>query len=86
MEAVNVIYENVYINNSPFDTFDTAPLDQSKWRNPEIVREIATERLRMNVQGFYKQTQVSIGAKEYDTPFIQTKVRIEAVVSSPKGL
>lgn len=43
------LFDNVYINNlgTVYDTFDTAPLDQTNWKHLEFVREIKDGKLRL---------------------------------------
>ena len=47
---IHALFDNVYINNevTVYDDFTTAPLDQTKWKNPEFVREIDNDKLRLS--------------------------------------
>ena len=46
---IHATFDDVYINNegTPYDTFETAPLDQTKWQHLEFVREIQDGKLRL---------------------------------------
>ncbi|MFC1789004.1 carbohydrate binding domain-containing protein, partial [Thermodesulfobacteriota bacterium] len=76
----SALFDNVYINNEEtvYDDFSTAPLDQTKWIADEEVTEIANGKLRLNRQGFNNQSQVTLKLVDYDAPYLEAKVRIES--------
>ena len=45
----SALFDNVYTNNqgTAYDTFDAAPLDQTKWQHLEFVMEIEDGKLRL---------------------------------------
>jgi hypothetical protein len=77
---VFALFDNVYINNQAtvYDDFSTAPLDQTNWKSDEEVREIANGKLRLNRLGFDEQSQITLKLSDYNTPYLETKVRIES--------
>jgi len=80
-------FDNVYINDQEtvYDDFSTSPLDQTKWSADEVVAEIANGKLRLNRQGFNNQSQVTVVLIDYDTPYLEAKVRIESDSQLPPG-
>ncbi len=76
---VSALFDNVYINNEaiPYDTFDSAPLDQTKWQGLEVVRELSGGKLCMNVLG--KDTKNFIGTTLKDNPaYLEAKVTVKS--------
>jgi hypothetical protein len=74
---VSALFDNVFVNNAPYDDFSTAPLDRTKWLQNEETREIANGKLRLNWQGFDSTSQTSLTLVPDDTPYLEAKVRIE---------
>jgi len=76
----SALFDNVYINNegTVYDDFSTSPLDQTKWSVDETVLEIASGKLRLNIQGVNNQSQVTLRLFDDDAPYLETKVRIES--------
>jgi hypothetical protein len=83
----SALFDNVYINNqlTAYDTFDAAPLDQTKWRHLEIVREISGGSLRANIQGIDQMSQVSIPLTKQDASFVEASVRLESASQLSQG-
>jgi hypothetical protein len=80
-------FDNVYINNqvTAYDTFDAAPLDLTKWRQLEFVREISGGSLRANIQGIDQMSQVSIPFTKQDASFLEARVRLESASQLSQG-
>ena len=49
---VSALFDDVYINNeaTPYDTFDNGPLDEARWQESEIVKEVSDGQLVVNVE------------------------------------
>jgi hypothetical protein len=77
---VSALFDNVFINNqgTVYDDFSTAPLDQAKWSQEELVAEIANGKLRMNRLGFDQLSQITLPLAFDNTPYLEAKVRIES--------
>jgi hypothetical protein len=76
----SALFDNVYINNeiTAYDTFDSAPLDQTKWQNLEFVREISGGRLRLNVQADGSRTDATLRPSIQVTAYLEAKVLVES--------
>jgi hypothetical protein len=74
---VSALFDNVFVNNAPYDDFSEATLDRTKWLQNEAAREIANGKLRLNWQGFDSTNQISLTLVPDDTPYLEAKVRIE---------
>jgi hypothetical protein len=76
---VSALFDDVYINNGaiPYDTFDSASLDQTKWQGLEVVRELSGGKLRMNVLA--KDSDYTIGNSLKDNPaYLEAKVTVKS--------
>jgi hypothetical protein len=84
---VHALFDDVHINNeeAPYDDFSTEPLDPTKWKALEIVRETSGGRLRLNVQGCDDVGRNSVALAAYDTRYIEAKVLIESGSQVPSG-
>ena len=73
-------FDNVYINNaaSPYDTFDTAPLNPGNWKTLEEVREISDGKLRINAQADGAIKAQSGMLTNYDTSYLEAKVAVKS--------
>jgi hypothetical protein len=47
--SISATFDNVYVNNTLYDDFSTAPLDGAKWNNTEIIRKIDAGKLNLSV-------------------------------------
>lgn len=74
---VSALFANVYINNGAYDDFSTAPLDQTKWKELEFVREISGGKLRLNVQAENSRADASMYPNDQTTAYLEAKVLIE---------
>ena len=76
----HALFDNVYINDqaSAYDTFNTAPLDATKWDSLEVIREISDGKLRSGVQGCDSRGNVTMTPLKYDRRFIEAKVLIDS--------
>ena len=87
MGYVSALFDDVYINNDPavYDDFSTAPLDQTKWQNLEIVREISEGRLRLNVQADGSLEEATIRPNNQATAYLEARVLVEGVSQVSPG-
>ena len=85
-EGSAIASNNGYIAESPtvYDTFDEAPLDEVKWGDLELVREISGGELRLNVQGKGEQVTNRLHPVQ-KTDYFQAKVIIEGDTWADKG-
>ena len=76
---VSALFDNVYINNMavPYDTFDSAPLDQTKWHGLEIASEQSGGKLRMNMQTENTITGIFFYLKERPD-YLEAKVTVKS--------
>lgn len=47
---LSATFDDVYVNNAPYEDFSVSPLSSTKWSSGEIVREIRDGQLQMNAQ------------------------------------
>ena len=83
----SAVFDNVYINNqtSVYDSFSTAPLNQTRWQALEFVREISGGKLRLNVQANGSRTEASIYPNNQTTAYLEAGVLIETGSSVSAG-
>ena len=76
----SALLDNVYINNgvTAYDTFPTAPLDQTKWQYLEFAREISSDKLRLNVQADGNRRDASMYPIDQTTAYLEAKVTVES--------
>ena len=76
----HALFDNVYINDqaTAYDTFNTAPLDATKWNKFEKVREISGGKLRLSKQSCDSRGDVTITPLKYDRRYIEAKVLIDS--------
>ena len=60
-----------------YDSFDTAPLDPSKWRDLEAVRKVSGGKLRLKVRGAGEQATIGMSPVE-KTDYLEATVLIES--------
>ena len=80
-------FDDVYINNqaTAYDDFSTAPLNRTKWRALEFVREISGGKLRLNVQADGSWTTATMNPNNQTTAFLEAKVLVESGSSVSSG-
>jgi hypothetical protein len=83
----HALFDNVYINDqtAAYDTFNTAPLDATKWESLEVVREISGGKLRLSVQGCDSRENVTMNPLKYDRRYIEAKVLIDSDSEVPSN-
>lgn len=74
----SALFDNVYINNQAtvYDDFSTAPLDQTKWKHLEFVREIENGKLRLiaNSDGDRETSRIEfVGINPYTEATVTVK-------------
>jgi hypothetical protein len=75
----SALFDNVYINDQPYDDFETAPLNPSKWKDLESVTEISNgKRLRSNVQADGSETTAIIYATNRSAFYLEAEVAVES--------
>jgi len=77
---ISALFDDVYINNqvTPYDTFDTPPLNLTKWWSGESVREISDGSLQLNLQRCNQTYNMNIALVDNDTPYLEAKALIES--------
>jgi len=75
----SALFDNVFVNNDPYDDFSTGALEPTNWRALEFVREISDdEKLRLNVQANDALTDASIYPTNQATAYLKANVLIES--------
>jgi len=75
----SALFDNVYINDQPYDDFETAPLDPAKWKDLESVTEISNgNRLRSNVQADGSETTAILYATNRSAFYLEAAVAVES--------
>ena len=77
---VHALFDNVHINNetTPYDTFDTEPLDHAKWEDPEQSREIGPGKLHLGVRASDEWACTDLSLTRYNTSYLEAKALIES--------
>ena len=79
---VSALFDNVYTNNtsSAYEDFSIVPLDPTKWKSLEIVREIAEGSLRFNAQAVGKRRSVTLTPADQNTNYLKQRftLKVEA--------
>jgi hypothetical protein len=71
-------FDNVTVNNQPYDDFSSPRIDTSNWSWTEWVREASNGFLRSNIPGTDSTKTVSTYFVEKDAPFVEAKARINS--------
>lgn len=75
----SALFDNVYIDDEPYDDFETAPLDPTRWLDLESVTEISNgNRLRSNVQADGSETTAIIYATNRSAFYLEAEVAVES--------
>jgi len=75
----SALFDNVYIDDVPYDDFETAPLDPTKWLDLESVTEISYgKKLRSNVQADGSDTTAIIYATNQSAFYLEAEVAVES--------
>ena len=70
-------FDNVLTNAGAYDNFSTAPLDQTKWNEQEIVREIENDKLRLVAHSKEDTKTVRINSPEIH-PYIEATFTVKS--------
>ena len=77
VNLIHALFDDVYINDTVYDNFSTAPLDQTKWKNPEIVREIDNGKLLLTSHSTGDRQNTTLGFAEIH-PYTEATVMIKS--------
>jgi hypothetical protein len=85
----SALFDNVYTNNqgTAYDTFDAAPLDQTKWQHLEFVREIEDGKLRLTAHSKQNTESTSLHFAGFQ-PYVEATVTVKSdswINSGAKG-
>lgn len=86
---IHATFDDVYINNqgTAYDTFDAAPLDQTKWQHLEFVREIEDGKLRLTAHSKQNTESTSLYFAGFQ-PYLEATVTVKSdswINSGAKG-
>ena len=73
-------FDDVYINssNTVYDDFNTQPLDDTKWKSLEAVKEISSGKLRLNVQASDTQADIDIKPINQEVKYLEAQMMINS--------
>ncbi len=71
-------FDNVTVNNQPYDDFSSPRIDTSNWSWTEWVREASKGFLRTSIPGADSRRSVNTYLAENDAPYFEAKVRINS--------
>jgi hypothetical protein len=73
----SALFDNVFVNNNPYDDFSTGALEPTNWQALEFVREISAGKLRLNVQADEALGRAYVEPIYQTTPYLEAKVLVE---------
>jgi len=77
---VSATFENVYVNGTLYDDFNTAPLDSTKWSTAEIVRKIDSGKLNLSIHnpGYMPKNTNTINLTENQAMYVEAAVTVKS--------
>ena len=62
---------------TPYDTFDSSPMDKDKWRWHDLVRAVSNGKLNMSVQSYGEYVLYAVATGE-KTSFVKTSILVDS--------